>query len=109
MKGQRPLKVRKPGENPWCVEVTESFERAFSPHAAEYSVAFPLLDSLYDALEADPRTCGEPNPLVTDGTVWVWESPELVGIPDTFVAYTIEDDEKRVTLTHFASTGARSY
>ena len=84
------LLMRQGPRTNWLVRISELFEARFYRDWGHSARLFDLIVGLHDTLQANPKNCGEPHPAWKDGSVWIWESPNLIGMPRVVVLNTMD-------------------
>ena len=57
-----------------------------------------LIESLYDCLTDNPRTCGDQHPNWRGSRYWVYKSPPISRLPKLYVLYEIDANAGKVIL-----------
>jgi hypothetical protein len=80
------------------VYLSEIFVAAFWKQYEVNNGIWELLESLEDAIKANPREVGEPHPDHVKNGCWVHQFPEIERLPNTSVLYVIDDNNGVITL-----------
>jgi hypothetical protein len=92
------LKIRENRGPRWAVVCSEDFEKGYYKRAAHIDACWDLLDSLDEALCANPYAAGELFLDESGEELWVWISPAIARLPTVTVIYRIDAAKLQVVL-----------
>ena len=81
--------------------LSQTFRKAYSKRAGDSAYARDILLALSDGLKRDPYAMAQYRRPVRDGWLWIYVSPPVGAHPLIRIAYTIEAEDRVVTLRNY--------